>query len=84
MDSDSYRKLWPDPAVPFEKTATTLLSLINNRKIRVISVSNFSPQQMQDFQKYAPIFHNVVTHHLGQVHGLIWRGYKDALVILAA
>lgn len=52
---DIYQIHWPDTSVPFEKTATTLLSLIEQKKIRCIGVSNFSVQQMQDFQKYAPI-----------------------------
>ena len=52
---DLYQIHWPDAAIPFEETANTLLSLLKSGKIRAIGVSNFSPKQMQEFQKFAPI-----------------------------
>lgn len=52
---DIYQIHWPDTSIPFEKTAEALLSLLHDKKILAIGVSNFSPQQMQAFQTYAPI-----------------------------
>jgi aryl-alcohol dehydrogenase-like predicted oxidoreductase len=52
---DIYQIHWPDASVSFAETATSLLELMNSGKIRAIGVSNFSPQQMQEFHKYAPI-----------------------------
>ncbi len=52
---DIYQVHWPDMTVSFQETAEALLALLNKGIIRAIGVSNFSPQQMQEFQKYAPI-----------------------------
>ena len=52
---DLYQVHWPDTAVPFEETATTLKSLLDSGKIRAVGVSNFSPAQMDEFKKYCPL-----------------------------
>jgi aryl-alcohol dehydrogenase-like predicted oxidoreductase len=52
---DIYQVHWPDPKVPFEETAKTLLSLLEHGKIRAIGVSNYSPEEMETFLKIAPI-----------------------------
>lgn len=52
---DIYQVHWPDPTVPMEETAKTMLALLDEGKIRAIGVSNFSPKQMQEFMKIAPI-----------------------------
>lgn len=52
---DLYQIHWPDPLVSFEDTAAMLLALMKKGKIRAIGVSNFSPIQMQEFLKTAPI-----------------------------
>jgi aryl-alcohol dehydrogenase-like predicted oxidoreductase len=52
---DIYQIHWPDPSVPFEETAQTLLSLIEIGKIHAIGISNFSTTQMNEFLKFAPI-----------------------------
>jgi len=52
---DIYQIHWPDPAVPFEKTAETLAELKKEGKIRVAGVSNYSPDQMDAFRKGADL-----------------------------
>lgn len=52
---DIYQVHWPDPLVPIEKTAETMLELLQRGKIRAIGVSNYSPQQMDRFRAVAPV-----------------------------
>jgi aryl-alcohol dehydrogenase-like predicted oxidoreductase len=52
---DLYQVHWPDPLVPIQETAAALARLLNERKIRAIGVSNYSPEQMAEFRKAAPI-----------------------------
>lgn len=52
---DIYQVHWPDPLVPIEETAETMLGLFKQGKIRAIGVSNYSPQQMDRFRAVAPL-----------------------------
>ncbi len=52
---DIYQVHWPDPATPIEETAAAMGLLFKQGKIRAIGVSNFSPEQMIQFSKVAPI-----------------------------
>jgi aryl-alcohol dehydrogenase-like predicted oxidoreductase len=52
---DLYQVHWPDPLVPIQETAEVLSGLLNEGKIRAIGVSNYSPAQMVEFSKAAPI-----------------------------
>jgi aryl-alcohol dehydrogenase-like predicted oxidoreductase len=52
---DIYQVHWPDPLVPIEETAAAMLQLHREGKIRAIGVSNYSPQQMDEFRKIAPL-----------------------------
>ncbi len=52
---DLYQVHWPDPLVPIQETAEVLSGLLNEGKIRAIGVSNYSPAQMAEFSKAAPI-----------------------------
>jgi aryl-alcohol dehydrogenase-like predicted oxidoreductase len=52
---DLYQVHWPDPLVPIQETAAVLAALLHEGKIRAIGVSNYSPAQMAEFQKAAPI-----------------------------
>jgi aryl-alcohol dehydrogenase-like predicted oxidoreductase len=65
---DIYQIHWPDPHVPVEETATTLRSLFEQGKIGAIGVSNFSPEQMEEFRKFAPL------HVLQPPYNLFERG----------
>jgi aryl-alcohol dehydrogenase-like predicted oxidoreductase len=52
---DLYQVHWPDPLVPIEETAATLGQLLKEGKVRALGVSNFSPAQMEQFRKVAPL-----------------------------
>lgn len=52
---DVYQVHWPDPIISVSETADTMKQLYEEGKIKAIGVSNFSPQQMDDFRKVAPI-----------------------------
>jgi aryl-alcohol dehydrogenase-like predicted oxidoreductase len=52
---DIYQVHWPDPLVPIEETAKTMLQLHREGKIRAIGVSNYSPEQIDEFRKVAPL-----------------------------
>src|SRR5271167_2101786 len=52
---DIYQVHWPDPLVPIEETAETMSLLYRQGKIRAIGVSNYSPQQMEQFRAAAPL-----------------------------
>lgn len=52
---DIYQIHWPDKTVEIEETASTMLKLYEQGKIRAIGVSNYSVDQMDTFRKYAPL-----------------------------
>lgn len=52
---DIYQVHWPDPLVPLAETATAMNDLYESGKIKAIGVSNFSPDEMEEFQCYAPL-----------------------------
>ena len=52
---DIYQIHWPDPATPMEETARAMEKLLKDGKIRAIGVSNFTPEQMEEFRKFAPL-----------------------------
>ncbi len=52
---DIYQVHWPDPLVPVEETALTLRELYEQGKIRVIGVSNYSPEDMARFEAVSPL-----------------------------
>jgi aryl-alcohol dehydrogenase-like predicted oxidoreductase len=46
---DIYQVHWPDSAVPIEETARTMQALFKEGLIRAIGVSNYSPEQLDQF-----------------------------------
>src|SRR5438552_6006665 len=52
---DIYQVHWPDPLVPIEETAEAMQTLFDQRKIRVIGVSNFSVAQIKRFRRVAQL-----------------------------
>src|SRR6201984_3180998 len=52
---DLYQIHWPDPNTPIAEVAEAMGALYRDGKIRAIGVSNFSPDQMDEFQKVAPL-----------------------------
>src|SRR5437899_443353 len=52
---DLYQVHWPDPHTPIAEVAEAMGELYGAGKIRAIGVSNFSPAQMNEFRKVAPL-----------------------------
>jgi aryl-alcohol dehydrogenase-like predicted oxidoreductase len=52
---DLYQVHWPDPHTPIAEVADAMSQLHREGKIRAIGVSNFSPAQMKEFRKAAPL-----------------------------
>jgi aryl-alcohol dehydrogenase-like predicted oxidoreductase len=52
---DLYQVHWPDPNTPIAEVAGAMDELHRAGKIRAIGVSNFSPAQMDEFRKVAPL-----------------------------
>ncbi|PNG26205.1 general stress protein [Methylocella silvestris] len=52
---DIYQVHWPDPKTPIEETAGAMKALFDQGVIGAIGVSNFSVDQMELFQKVAPL-----------------------------
>jgi aryl-alcohol dehydrogenase-like predicted oxidoreductase len=52
---DLYQVHWPDPHTPIAEVAGAMSELYRAGKIRAIGVSNFSPAQMDEFRKVAPL-----------------------------
>jgi aryl-alcohol dehydrogenase-like predicted oxidoreductase len=61
---DLYQMHWPDPLVPIQDTAQALARLLKEGKIRAIGVSNYSPDQMDEFRQVAPIHAVQVPYNL--------------------
>jgi len=67
---DIYQIHWPDALVPFEETADAMAFLHGQGKIRAIGVSNYSPQQMEQFRAIAPL------HTVQPPYNLFERGIE--------
>jgi aryl-alcohol dehydrogenase-like predicted oxidoreductase len=61
---DLYQVHWPDTTLPMERAAEVLLELYEEGRIRAIGVSNFSPAQMEAFQKVAPLHSDQPPYNL--------------------
>lgn len=61
---DIYQVHWPDINTSFQETAETLNYLLDKGKIRAIGVSNYSPEQMEEFRKYASLHSNQPPYNL--------------------
>jgi aryl-alcohol dehydrogenase-like predicted oxidoreductase len=61
---DLYQVHWPDPKVPFAQTAAALQQLADAGKIRHVGVSNFDPEQMEEFAKTRPVETLQPPYHL--------------------
>lgn len=71
---DIYQIHWPDPATPMEETAKAMEKLLRDGKIRAIGVSNFTPEQMDEFRKFAPL------HSLQPPYNLFERDIEDSIL----
>lgn len=52
---DIYQVHWPDAKVPIAETAGVMKELLDAGKIRAIGVSNFTNEQLDEWQKTAPL-----------------------------
>ena len=52
---DIYQVHWPDVHTPAEETASALVRLLEEGKIRAIGVSNYDPDQLHAFARVAPL-----------------------------
>lgn len=68
---DLYQVHWPDLHTSISETAITMEYLLKTGKIRAIGVSNFSIEQMEEFQKSAPL------HALQSPFNLFEREIED-------
>jgi aryl-alcohol dehydrogenase-like predicted oxidoreductase len=67
---DIYQIHWPDPDVPMEETAQAMAALYEAGLIRAVGVSNFSPAQLDEFAKFAPL------HTVQPPYNLFERGIE--------
>ncbi len=61
---DLYQLHWPDPLVPMEQIAETLLPLLHSGKVRALGVSNCTVAQMKSFQSIAPLVANQPPYNI--------------------
>ncbi len=52
---DLYQVHWPDPATPFEETASAIAQLVKEGKVRHVGVSNFDTVQVEAFNAVLPV-----------------------------
>jgi aryl-alcohol dehydrogenase-like predicted oxidoreductase len=71
---DLYQVHWPDPRTPIAEVADAMDELQRAGKIRAIGVSNFSPAQMDEFSKVAPL------HAAQPPYNLFERGIESDVV----
>jgi aryl-alcohol dehydrogenase-like predicted oxidoreductase len=55
---------WPDPQTPLAETADALAELVAAGKVRHVGVSNFSPEQMDEFSRTLPVETLQPPYHL--------------------
>ncbi|MBO1324894.1 aldo/keto reductase [Acetobacter sp. TBRC 12305] len=83
---DLYQVHWPDPQTPIEETARALEKLVRDGKVRALGLSNFSPEQMDEFRKFAPVAAIQPPYNLfeREIEGTVLPYAKDnGLVVLA-
>lgn len=68
---DIYQVHWPDTLVPIEETASALKELYDEGKIRAVGVSNYSIEQMKEFQENCPL------HTYQPLYNMFERGIED-------
>jgi len=61
---DLYQVHWPDPATPFDETASALAKLVADGKVRHVGVSNFDVAQIEAFSATLPVETVQPPYHL--------------------
>jgi aryl-alcohol dehydrogenase-like predicted oxidoreductase len=65
---------WPDPLESFEETGKVMGQFLKEGKIRAVGVSNYSPEQIQAFQRGGPV------HVVQPPYNLLERVIEQALL----
>jgi len=52
---DIYYVHWPDPTRPITETASAMRELLDQGVIKAVGVSNYTPDQMEEFRKECPL-----------------------------
>ncbi len=52
---DLYQCHWPDPTTPIKETMGALVELLDQKMIRAIGVSNFTPEMIDECLAYGPV-----------------------------
>ncbi|PAD40221.1 aldo/keto reductase [Terribacillus sp. 7520-G] len=73
---DLYQVHWPDHEIPMEEIAGVMNDLFRKGKIRAIGVSNFTPQEMEAFQKEAPL--HVTQNQFNMLQRGLWGWFDYA------
>ncbi len=71
---DIYHVHWPDPEINMEETAAVMKRLFDEGKIRAIGLSNFTTEQIDEFQKTAPV------HVLQPPYNIFERGIEEDIL----
>jgi aryl-alcohol dehydrogenase-like predicted oxidoreductase len=61
---DVYQVHWPDPDVPIEESASALDELVREGKLRHVGVSNYSPAEMEQFERRRKLDTDQPPYHL--------------------
>lgn len=72
---DLYQIHWPDTDESIEATAKKMKEFYEQGKIRAIGVSNFSPEQMDEWQKHAPLHTSQMHLNMLQRYLINWFEY---------
>ncbi|MFP7479374.1 aldo/keto reductase [Terribacillus saccharophilus] len=73
---DLYQVHWPDHEIPMEELAGIMHDLYKKGKIRAIGVSNFTPQEMEAFQREAPL--HVTQNQFNMLQRGLWEWFDYA------
>lgn len=83
---DLYQVHWPDPLVPIEEVAETLLELKRDGKILALGVSNYSPEQMEAWRRVAPLHSTQPPYNIFEREietGVLPYALKHELLVLS-
>lgn len=72
---DVYQIHWPDTDISIEETAKKMKEFYEEGRIRAIGVSNFSPEQMDEWQKHAPLHTSQMHLNMLQRYLIDWFEY---------
>jgi len=88
---DLYQVHWPDTRTPIAETAGQLKQFVTEGKVRTLGVSNFSIEQMVEFQSVAPlasnqppynIFEREIEHRHGDAEAVLpWCAANDIRIL---